>query len=250
MPIERYLLEEELSEGEAYSLTDGEFHHLFRVVRARCNDEVEVVNGKGVLARAVITDIAKDRAKLTITQRLHVQPFQQQLILVQGLPKLNRLDFILEKGTELGVDQFILFPGELSIKKEFSPHQQERARAITIAAMKQCGRLFLPQVVLRPPLDEWEDPVPGRLFYGDTNPDAPLFEKVWREGRTDLFPLMFVVGPESGLSQNEEEKLKSLGADGVKIHSNILRTDTASLAALSLMSHWLMEEDLKKFLKK
>lgn len=245
MPIERYFLEEELNEGEAYSLTDGEFHHLFRVVRARCNDEVEVVNGRGILARAVITDIAKDRAKLTISQRLNVQSFQQQLILVQGLPKLNRLDFILEKGTELGVDQFILFPGELSIKKEFSYHQHERARAITIAAMKQCGRLFLPQVVLSSPLDEWKKPTQGRLFYGDTNPDALPFEKVWKEGRTDLFPLMFVVGPESGLSHDEEEKLKSLGAFGVKIHPNILRTDTAALAALALVSHWLMEENVK-----
>lgn len=241
MPIERYFLEEELHEGEAYPLADGEFHHLSRVVRARCRDEVEVVNGKGVLARAIVTEIAKDRATLEIKERLQVLPHRQQLILAQGLPKLNRLDFILEKGTELGVDQFILFPGDLSIKKEFSSHQQERARAITIASMKQCGRLFIPQVVLRAPLDEWPDTMPGRLFYGDTNPEAPLFEKVWREGRTDLLPVTFVVGPESGLSDHEEARLQALGASGVKIHPNILRTETASLAALSLMSHWMMD---------
>lgn len=240
MPIERYFLEETLEEGESYHMKGGEFHHLSHVVRARCDDEIELVNGNGILARGAIREVAKDRAKLEVIQRLSAIPYRQQLILAQALSKQNRLDFILEKGTELGVDLFILFSGVRSMKKEFSLHQQERARAIAIAAMKQCGRLFLPKIIVKGDLDQWAVDMPGRLFFGDTDPNAPVFESVFMEGRDDSLPLTFFVGPESGFSQQEEEQMKALGACGVKIHPNILRTDTAGLTALSLMSHWLM----------
>ncbi|WP_068468234.1 RsmE family RNA methyltransferase [Candidatus Protochlamydia phocaeensis] len=242
MPAERYFLEEELSLHARKILKDAEFHHLAHVMRTRKGEQVELVNGKGTLACASVQDILKDQAILIIEdiQTSHPPRPQAQLILAQALPKPDRLAFILEKGTELGVDEFWLFPGHLSGKKEFFPHQMERARALTIAAMKQCGRLDLPALIMKPALDKW-DSLGGRAFFGDLDPQAPLFSQAWKSA-APLPPFIFFTGPESGWSQEEIALLKEKGAQGVKLHTNILRTDTASIAALSLMQHWLMEE--------
>lgn len=239
MPAERYFIEEPLIAGKSFELKGAEFHHLAHVMRTRKGEEVELVNGKGTLAQATVEQVGKDRATLSI-QTLHEAPEALcRIILAQAFPKPNRLDFILEKGTELGVDTFLLFPGDLSAKKDFFPHQMERARLLTISAMKQCGRLMLPAIELKPPLEKWpllEQVLP---FFGDVEPEAPLFEDSAQAIRAASDPVLFFTGPESGFSAKEVDILRKLGAQGVKLHSNILRTDTASIAALSLLSHWM-----------
>ena len=240
MPAERYFVEDAFRVGETCELKGSEFHHLAHVMRTRKGEEVELVNGRGALAQAVVHQLGKDRAALTIQNVLQEEYVPAcRIILAQAMPKPNRLDFILEKGTELGVDCFWLFPGNLSAKKEFFPHQLERARHLTIAAMKQCGRLILPAIELKPALEEW--PVLDHLlpYFGDVSPDAPLFEETSDAIRSAGIPILFFTGPESGFNMQETDVLRNLGAKGVKLHSNILRTDTASLVALSLISHWL-----------
>ena len=129
--------------------------------------------------------------------------------------------------------QLWLFPGEHSERKELTEHQLERAKAITVAAMKQCGRLWLPAIELKPKLAAWCG-LDFTGLYGDVSPQAPGIRQVW-ERVAPSKGIVFWIGPESGFSAREEEKLKQLGAHGVKLHPNILRTDTAALVALSLV---------------
>lgn len=243
MPVERYFLDESLKQHETKLIKGTEFHHLAHVLRSRLGDAVEIVNGRGVLAQATIQSIAKDQAMVRIEQLADEAPVSNRMILAQALPKANRLDFILEKGTELGVDEFWLFPGQLSQKKDFSANQFERARSITIAAMKQCGRLTLPAIKILPALEKWSQ-MSGRAFFGHTGEDAELFSRVWEQTKQTHSddPITFFVGPESGWSPEEIQQLRLKGAKGVKLHNNVLRTDTASLAAVSLIHHWMLAE--------
>lgn len=238
MPIERYFLDEPIEAHELKSLKGSEFHHLSKVTRIRSGEKIELVNGKGVLAQATVQKVEKDQALLLIDEVFNEPPRSDQLILAQALPKVNRLDFILEKGTELGVDEFWLFPGDLSVKKDFSENQIERAHAVTVAAMKQSGRLTLPVVKLMPKLEKWPE-ISGTAYFGDVEPNADVFIKCWK-GEKHTSPIFFFVGPESGLSDDEVKCLKERGVKGVKLHENVLRTDTASLAAISLIRHFLM----------
>lgn len=239
MPIERYYLQEPLEVNENKVLRGAEFHHLSRVMRARPGDKVEIINGRGVLAQATVRELSKEKALLCI-DALEISPSVKiPIILAQAFPKPNRLDFILEKGTELGVNEFWLFPGLLSQKKDFSVNQLERVRTVTIAAMKQCGRLTLPEVKILPELKDWPS-LEGTLFFGDLDVNAPLFCDAWPKDTFLSSPIVFFVGPESGWSDGEVKELKSRQATGVKLHENILRTDTASLVAVSLAHHWLM----------
>jgi len=239
MPTERYFLDEDLIPHQTKSISGAEFHHLAHVMRSRKGDSVQLINGRGALAEASIQDLTKDKAKLLIEEVHQHPPSPPRLILAQAFAKQNRLDFILEKGTELGVDAFWLFPGHHSAKKECFPSQLERAQAVTVAALKQCGRLYLPSISLKPYIEEWDQLNHFSSFFGDLDPTAPLFEKKWKEGDFPSSPVVFITGPEGGFSLEEVESLKGQGATGVQLHENILRTETASLMALSLISHWL-----------
>lgn len=234
MPAERYYFDGELTLQANILLADTEFHHLAHVMRSKAGESVEIVNGKGALAQAEILRLDKKQAALSIRQVSTKERSSFEVILAQAIPRINRLDFILEKGTELGMTQIWLFPGETSERKILTENQWERAQAVVIAAMKQCGRLWLPQILMKPLLRDWQ-PLPYPSYYGDVAPDAKSFSEAWRTPSTGA---IFFIGPESGFSQKEENTLLSLGSRGVKLHENILRTDTAALTALSLLSHF------------
>jgi 16S rRNA (uracil1498-N3)-methyltransferase len=202
-------------------------------MRAQVGERVELINGRGYLATALIEQLDKKQALLLIEEITSAPPPSFEIILAQAIPRSPRLDFILEKGTELGMTQLWLFPGQHSEKKELSEHQIERAHAVILAAAKQSGRLYLPTLMLKPPLRQWQRP-PFPAFFGDVNPAAPPFAQEWlknppKEG------VIIVIGPEAGFLSEEVEQLKQLSAHPVKLHQNILRTDTAALAALSLI---------------
>ena len=238
MPEKRFFIKGPLTVYSLFELTGEEAQH-FKVMRCREGDNVEVINGEGNLAQAKVNCIGKRTITLEILSIKTSSNPNFEIILAQAIPKINRLDTILEKSTELGVSKIILFPAEFSEKKELSPNQLQRIENILIAATKQCGRLYLPVLELKPSLDKWAKPKSDALYFGDVSPNAPLFKNAW-DARTNN--AMFFVGPEQGLSEKEEKLLKGWDAKGVKLHSNILRTDTAPLTALSLISHFLMTE--------
>lgn len=242
MPAERYFHSNFLEIDKKILLKDQEFHHLVHVMRTRIGEDIEIVNGQGQLAEGFVDSIEKKHAVLHIKSLFNASPYPQQLILAQGIPRQNRLEFIIEKGTELGMTEIWLFPACRSERKEFSENQLERLSTLTIAAMKQCGRLFLPKIVIMPPLKQWKSlQIP--LFFGDTDPNAPPLSTLWKKtgAKKDT---VFCIGPESGFSEEEIQVLKKLDAEGVKLHPNILRTDTAAIAALTLVSHYIFYQDL------
>jgi len=237
MPHERFFVDQPLNLNETVSLQDTEFHHLCHVMRARIGDHVELVNGKNQLAEASLSSIAKHHADLRVSNVINSTTRKPQLILAQAIPRFNRLEYILEKATELDATEFWLFSGILSEKDEFSENQMKRMAQLTISAMKQCGRLDLPAISFKPPLLQWK-PIEGRLLFGDTSPDAPSL--VMLDLNDEAPCTVFFIGPEKGFDPKEAHFLKeTLGAQGVRLHRNILRVDTAPLAALSILSEKL-----------
>jgi len=233
MPAERYFLTADFHNGQSAILEGTEFHHLVNVMRSQAGESVELVNGRGSLAKATIERLEKKKAHLVIDNVFVQEPQKDVVILAQAIPRINRLDFILEKGTELGMTHVWLFPGDRSERKNFTESQLERLPNICISAMKQCGRLYVPEISLKPVLSKWTKPEHS-LYFGDVHPEAPLLENVMKGPRRGI---IFCVGPESGFSDQEENVLRSLGGTGVKLHHNILRTDTAAVAALAIITH-------------
>lgn len=230
MPENRFFVSSLPEIHSEIALEGDEFRH-FLVMRNEIGSKVELIDGKGHLALGKVVKTFKQKALIAIENIKKPLEEQFELILAQALPKNNRLDFILEKGTELGMTSLWLFPGDESEKKEISQHQKERMEHILIASLKQCGRLHKPKISFLPPLIKWDSP-PFLTYFGDINKEAPLFYKVWKRESPGA---IFINGPEKGFSEREIDRLKKGGAQGVSLGPHILRTDTAALAALVLM---------------
>ncbi len=212
MPADRFFLPQPLQ--SPLFLEGKELHHLAHVMRARIGETLEIVNGQGELATAELVSLDKKKAELKIISHKKASPPQQKLILAQAYTR--HLDWIIEKGTELGADEFWLFPGDQSEKKV---PQLPRLETLAIQALKQCGRLFLPKIVSKPSLPQFS----GSVFYGDPHA-SPL------KGPFST-TIIFIIGPEKGFSPRELDYLAKNG-QGVSLHENILRAETAAITAL------------------
>lgn len=237
MPIDRYYYESSL-EAASITLEGQEFHHLVHVARLRTGEKAEIIDGKGALAYARVESIAKKEAVLTILHMEKAMRPAPEIILAQAIPRLNRLDTIMEKATELGATQIWLFPGDRSERKSITEHQLERLRAITISALKQSGRLWLPTLYVKPSIKEWAK-LPCRCFFGDVSPNAKLLAEMLKPYLSGDF--FIVIGPESGLTEEESDQLRKLDVAGVKLSDSVLRTDTAAILAIGLAGHFLRQ---------
>ncbi|MCI0382456.1 MAG: 16S rRNA (uracil(1498)-N(3))-methyltransferase [Chlamydiae bacterium] len=230
MPENRYYLNLPLLPGEKVLIKELEFHHL-KVLRKKRGDPVELINGKGILAKGSILALEKSHAQVVVESVHRENPFSPKFILAQAIPKWNRLEPIIEKGTELGCFAFWLFPSENSEKKTITSTQLQRMEHLSISAMKQCGRLYLPEIKLMPTLEKWPK-LEGRVFFGDLSPQSIP----WKEKGAGS-PLFFFIGPESGFSASERASLLThLLATPISLHPHTLRVDTAAIVAMAFMS--------------
>ncbi|NGX61085.1 MAG: Ribosomal RNA small subunit methyltransferase E [Chlamydiae bacterium] len=229
MPQSRYFVDSTFEKEKRVFLSYEETRHL-RVLRKQEGERVELVNGQNQLAQGQIISFGKKEACVEILEFEESLPATVPVILCQAIPRMPRLDLIVEKGTELGMHELWLFVGEKSEKKSPS---LPRLRAISISAMKQCGRLDLPKILLKPPLSSWkEEELPYTGFYGDLSPNAP---SLLNAKKNDPGTLLFI-GPEGGFSSTEKKILESLHIQGVKLHPHVLRTDTAPIVGLSILN--------------
>ncbi len=229
MPIERYYTKKALVVGE--TILEGEELNHLNVMRMRPGESLELVDGCGGLATAELTHLSKKTARLQI-KSIQYAPLSPPIILAQAMPQKAHLEWILEKGTELGVTEFWLFPGMLSEKKELKSAQEERMQKILISAMKQCGRLDRPTIHIKPALAEWSS-CKERILYGSIDPKAPPLLSLKPSS-----PCIFCVGPEKGFHKEELLHLKRLGSEAVSLNRNILRVETAAITAAALLSQW------------
>jgi len=224
--IDRFFLDESFEKKEV-SLTGPEFKH-FRVMRMEIGELATLVNGKNQIAKAKILEIKKDRALLSIKSIETKKEDTREVTLSLSLTKQSNLELAIEKGTEIGVHHFWLYPSHKSERTKISPNHQERLRLITISAMKQCGRLDLPTIEIFSKMKELPS-FSGTIYFGDVRKNAPSFQK----GKENV--LMFV-GPEKGFDKNEHHYLsKNLKAHGICLGKHILRAETAAISAATLL---------------
>jgi 16S rRNA (uracil1498-N3)-methyltransferase len=226
MPAERFFYNNLLKETQMISLGEEETFHLLKVMRTKPGELVEIINGQSQLGYARL----KEHGQLYI-ERLIEQPVPKEgLILCVAMPKFNRIEWIIEKGTELGVVAFWLFEGDLSEKSSLSEQQRLRLSHLAISAIKQCGRLDLPKIELKPPLAKWQKPQ-GTLLFGDTSENASPIHFSYQ------LPIYFFSGPEKGFGKKELDLLNKWEAKGVSLNRNILRADTAPIVAAAILGN-------------
>jgi 16S rRNA (uracil1498-N3)-methyltransferase len=214
---------------------DG-FHHLARVLRVSVGDEVELFDGRRGALRAQVVKVEAGSLTLRLGPLVRHPP-SRDVTLLQGLPKGEKWEWVLQKGTELGASAFVPVTAERSLMQltpERSRARVERWRKVVEEAARQCGRADVPH--LPGPLalpQALRELAPGTrlLVLDEQEVNAgfrPLLEALSPEA-----PLALAVGPEGGWSRKEVALMRQAGGQPVRFGERILRTETAALAALA-----------------
>jgi len=207
------------------------------VLRARAGDEVEIRDSSG---RAYVAELVLERehvrARLRAEKVLPSRP-SLRLALAQGIPKGAKMDFVVEKATELGVAQLLLFTSQRTQRSDARPERMQRWRRLAKSAAQQCGRADVPTL---------DEPTSfGALCAGFGTFDVTLFAWELADGvpLRDRLPALLagarsalvVIGPEGGFSDDEAQLAERFGGRPISLGARILRTETAGLVACSAL---------------
>lgn len=211
------------------TLPEEESQHAVRVLRLKEGDEVEVVDGKGILFRCRISLAHNKKCGVEIVEKLELAPHWGNKIVMCVAPtkNLDRIEWLAEKCTEMGMDKLIPVRCRYSERKEL---KIERLQKILVSAMKQSLKAVLPQLdEMTPVKDVIEVPFDGQKFicYCDDEVERKLLAQ---EYCPDVDTLI-LIGPEGDFSKEEVDLALKNGFIPVSLGDSRLRTETAAVAA-------------------
>lgn len=210
-------------------LPDEEAQHCVRVLRLAVGEQIEVVDGKGNLFLCEIATANNKSCAVNILEKTSIQPHWGCRITVVIAPTKNmdRLEWMVEKVTEMGVDRIIPVLCRYSERKVL---KTERLRKIVVSAMKQSLKATLPQLdELTPVMDVINAPAEGRRFiaYCDREIERRIFTKEYHKGED----VLIMIGPEGDFSKEEIKAALVNGFVPVSLGDSRLRTETAGVFA-------------------
>ena len=221
-----------LGPGAQFALAADAAQHVAKSLRLKAGDAIVVFDGRGGEYDATLTRVDRDRVDVKVgALRETGRESALAIGLVQGLPEADKMDWIIQKSTELGVGWIQPLTCERSVVRlsgERAARREAHWRRVAIAAAEQCGRTRVPEV--RPTLDfmTWAA-VPSEIPRWMLDPAAaPISSQPRVPG-----PMELLVGPEGGFAERERGVLASRGALPVSLGPRILRTETACLVALA-----------------
>jgi len=229
MPKDRFFHPGDFTKNETLLIEGEEARHIRTVMRKSSGDTIELINGRGSLANALIdTTEHKKGLYCTVTEVLTKDKPKLKSTLVQSIIRPQKLELVTEKACELGVTHILFVRSDRSDK---SSPKLSRLEHIATGALKQSGRLYLPTFAEVDSLQAALELLEGSaLFFGAM--DGAAFSKQSASEES----LAFFVGPEGGFSDAELKLLKERNALGVNLGPYVLRSETASILACGLMA--------------
>ena len=238
MSSRRFLLLEPPSQGRA-KLRGSEAHHLRNVLRAEPGRVVELMDGSGRVWRAVVQQCSESGVDLCEVELLDTSSAAARLGLIQSLCRADKLEWVLEKCTEIGIDDIYLLEASRSvvrIPRERLDAKMSRWQKIILAAAKQSRRSTLP--VLHPPsslsLCCRELPSGLKILLSENERGRSL-RSILRSAAWEQ--AVFCIGPEGGWTEAEHQELVSSGFQSASLGSQILRTETAALVVAAILKY-------------
>ncbi|HET6462796.1 MAG TPA: 16S rRNA (uracil(1498)-N(3))-methyltransferase [Candidatus Krumholzibacteria bacterium] len=213
-------------------ITDDEHFHLSRVLRMGTGDTVRVTNGRGLIVTAEIEDVGAKRTSARVSNVEANLPEPVPLVLALGMLPRTHMDGALTQCVEAGITGFIPVVAERCHAKRVTGGRDERWMRVAIAAMKQSGRGWLPQI--EPALDVTDLVARFASFEAVLVADADAGHAPG-VGVTALATLG-IVGPEAGFTDFERLRIQEGGAKAVRLSAQRLRAETAALALVAMLA--------------
>ena len=234
--MNRFYIETELNTGNTIELTESVFHHWVRVPRAKVQEKAIFFNGKGGEYRVTLTEINKKNALVSVDHFEAIDrtaPFK--VILGQVMSKGDRMDYAIQKATELGVTTIQLLTSdrcEMRLKYDRDQKKLDHWQSVAVAACEQCGMNIVPKVLAPISIEEWiQTDLPISRFVMAPNKDQ---KNVLLDAQPEL---ALLIGPEGGLSESEIELSNQHGFVNWCIGDRVLRTETGPVVALSILNY-------------
>lgn len=245
MRLNRFFTEREnIRLGGSVKLPDSDINHIKKVLRLKAKDQIIIFNGEKEFL-AELTKVTNHFVTAKLTKLLRKEDFsfeeRVEITIFQSLVTAQKFDLILGKVTELGVDNIIPIETEFSqIKIDKLPNKLDRWRQIILASCKQAELIKVPEVYEPIKFSEASKiKEEFDIIYFFTIPRETIIEskltKKLEKSQNPVKKIAFFIGPEGGFSPTEHEKAKKWGFEFVSLSDTILRTETASIAAMSIL---------------
>lgn len=236
MRVPRIYTEQALSEHSNIELEEGPSHHILKVLRMQVGRELILFNGDGFEFLANIQATSKKHATIQTgshTVRTNESPLHTHLAI--GVSRGERFDWVLQKATELGVNEITpIFSArcEVKLKGERLDKRVQSWTKILISACEQCERNTLPTLNAPETLEEFSSSATADLKLVLHHRDATSLGKL-HEKSPSAQSCCFLIGPEGGLSEQEIKHAQNQHFKALTLGPRVLRTETAPIAALS-----------------
>ena len=234
MRIPRIYTEQDLQPNASIALEAGPSQHIARALRMSESDTVRLFNGEGGEYLATVTAVNKKAVQVTTADHLS-QELESPLRLGLGIAmsRGDRMDWIIQKATELGVASITPLTTErteVKLKGDRVHKKLQHWRQVTVSACEQCGRNRLPVLHPLSSLENWIDGVEAErkfvLHHRDTSAEKSVVTPS---------SVAILIGPEGGLSAEEISAAGNCGFEALTLGPRVLRTETAPLAALAIL---------------
>ena len=238
--------------GDALNLPPGTARHV-QVLRLQPNDEITLFNGQGGEFKAVVTHMGRSDVSVRVGEQSHIErELNMGVHLWSGITANERMDWLLEKATELGATTLLPITAErsvLKLKGERADKKLAHWQAIAVASSEQCGRNRVLQVGT--PVNLFQAiaqlsiaPSQAARWVLSLAPGTRSLQemmqtlKTSKDGEAKRGEIILLSGPEGGLSPSEEAQAIAAGFVPVSLGHRVLRAETAPVAVLSALSCW------------
>lgn len=234
MRLSRFHVSQPLQPGPV-ELPEASAHYISRVLRMKAGDALQLFDGSGLEYPAVLVEVDKKSVIAELEAGTAGQPESRlHTHLGQVLSRGERMDWVIQKATELGVSEITpLFSErcEVRLNEERMLKRLEHWQQVAISACEQCGRSRIPRIHPPVPLDRWQQQVEADLKLV-LHPEAAALAS-----HPPPASLALLIGPEGGLSEAEVGAARETGFHPACFGPRVLRTETAPVVALSLAQY-------------
>ena len=231
MRLSRFFIDAPLSLG-SHELPEAQAHYISRVLRLNAGAAVQLFDGSGVEYLGEITEVGKKLVRVELCEQIAGQPESPLRIhLGQGLSRGERMDWAIQKATELGVSEITPIVSErceVRLKDERADKRLAHWRQIAISACEQSGRSSVPMIHPPMALTDWLQQSSAELKLV-LHPVAQALSS-----HNKPASLAFLIGPEGGLNDSEVTQAQAAGFLAARLGPRVLRTETAPVVALSI----------------
>lgn len=243
MTVPRVYVPRKLPDDNHFELGKESRRYVKSVLRMKKGDRLMLFDGSGWEYETVINRIATDTVVVDVTKKYAPRDRGIFITLMQSLPKANKMDFIVQKATELGADRIVPFLSSRSVPRlsaEKTSPKIARWRNIAVEAARQCGRADIPgideilsfeEALLQP-----EHKTLNIIFWEEETGKG-VREVLCDQRYNGVKAISVIVGPEGGFTKEEVARAMEKGFVSVSLGRQVLKVETAALTILSIIQY-------------